>query len=571
MSRGSYLKIIFSSAVAAVIFYFLFSRFAGADLKTNLIQFNWELGILALAMYGLSLALKALRFKFFLGRAIAFRTIYGITAIHSFWNNLLPFRAGELAYFYLLKKGGTVSGSANVVSLLVARLFDAVVVSLLAVISASFLFTAADQLLGEFLRYILLGSAFAVLLVLAIASRWSEKFSLFLGNFTGGREKSVTVVILSRIREALAALSTLKSFAKFAVFLLLSLAIWFGDFLFVWTAFKAGGLNLTPLQGLFITAFPVIAIMIPLQSPAGLGTFEGTLLVGLLALGISGDVGLGASVFLHGQLLLFSFLSFLIATWFRRRDSGNMETPRTNSDLYASFSDPEKDFRNANLSDLIITFARGNTLLDIGCGYGQLLKKAAKLGFAALGVEPDPVAREIARQHYPEVEIIPIEAKNFTAEHCFDTVTVLDVLEDIKEDKQFLQKAGNFVCPGGRLIISAPAFPALYGERDRMMGYFRRYDAQNLEAMLKNLGFNIRLRRYWNTLSFAPYFILYKVLRRSTHAAKLRGGNTKGFSGGLISRVLFWWFKNVENKFNFGFGLTIILVAEKTGVAKMKN
>jgi len=96
-----------------------------------------------------------------------------------------------------------------------------------------------------------------------------------------------------------------------------------------------------------------------------------------------------------------------------------------------------------------------------------------------------------------------------------------------------------------------------------MLGYFRRYNLGEISRHFEELGFSVVKRRYWNSLLLIPYFLLYKVLKNESHFEKIRGGSKEGFLKRLVSAIFRYWFKNIENKYNIGFGLTIVLVAEK--------
>ena len=68
------------------------------------------------------------------------------------------------------------------------------------------------------------------------------------------------------------------------------------------------------------------------------------------------------------------------------------------------------------------------------------------------------------------------------AGRLFDTILYIDVLEHIEDDKSELAQAVRFLRPGGRLIVLAPAYQALYSPFDKAIGHFRRYDRRSLIA-----------------------------------------------------------------------------------------
>lgn len=554
----------------AALFYFIWLKI-GPDLSGLSFRLDWRWAVAAGLFYALALAGKAYRFRFFLEKKISFPEMFSIAAIHSFWNNLLPFRSGELSYFYLLRKHKSVEGGEGVTSLMVSRVADALVVLLFFALAIFLLSLSQEGALnfgaGLPLAFILLIAAIYFVLVffnerlLWLFDRARLPFS-FLRGFFG-----------DKAREAIYAFSRLRSLRTSGFFFVYSLAIWFADLLFVWAALAASGLLLPPAQAFFIAAFPVAASLLPLQNPAGIGTFEGVVTGGLLFLKIDGAQALKGSILLHAELLFVSFVFFNLARlnklprsyrliFSKREGRKNGPGPKTHTELYASLVSPEEDFRNSNLAALIMSYAQGQTLLDIGCGNGLLLSRAAK-EFCAVGIEPDDKLVELARRRNPRLNIIPTSLEQFLTQERFDTVVVSDVLECVPDDTLFLKKAVALLKPGGRLIITAPAHPRLFGSRDRLLGYLRRYRRKNLTEQVRQLGLRVLLTRYWNLLGFIPYLLLYRVFRRTSHYESLRGNDPRNKIAHFLSRLLYFWFGLVENKVNFGFGLSLIIVAEK--------
>ena len=107
-----------------------------------------------------------------------------------------------------------------------------------------------------------------------------------------------------------------------------------------------------------------------------------------------------------------------------------------------------------------------------------------------------------------------------------------------------------------------PAFQFLYGIRDRNNRHFRRYSKKNLVKILKNAGFKIKEIRYWNFLGFFPYFFYEKILRKPLYP-ELRTEKPKKAIKMIINKILNLWFDKIENNFDFGFGLSLICIAER--------
>ena len=230
---------------------------------------------------------------------------------------------------------------------------------------------------------------------------------------------------------------------------------------------------------------------------------------------------------------------------------------------YTEISDIHYDFRNANLYQLILRYLKGQSLLDIGCGPGHFIYLAKQCGYHATGIEPDDSLIRLAKKLYPtdRLNIKWGSAEDLSLEKTVDNITMIDVLEHIKQDKEILSRLSKHLSSSGRIILVVPSHPSLYGLRDHSVGHYRRYTKSQLRELLSNCGMNIVKLRHWNALGVIPFYISEKVLRRPLHT-KIR--NTKKQKGlnSLLAKSLFIWFKFVEGHINFRFGLSLICVAE---------
>ena len=108
--------------------------------------------------------------------------------------------------------------------------------------------------------------------------------------------------------------------------------------------------------------------------------------------------------------------------------------------LYDRISEAQYDFRNANLYNLIVNYLKGSNLLDVGCGPGHFLFLAQKYGYEVSGIEPDSELIALGNRLYPgfnlNVQCGPVE--NLIMNQPVNNITMIDVLEHIKEDKQIL-------------------------------------------------------------------------------------------------------------------------------------
>jgi SAM-dependent methyltransferase len=69
-----------------------------------------------------------------------------------------------------------------------------------------------------------------------------------------------------------------------------------------------------------------------------------------------------------------------------------------------------------------------------------------------------------------------------------DLVFLLDVLEHQEDDRRLLEEVLGKIKPGGRLVVTVPGHPFLFGGHDRALGHYRRYRRRELEGLLRSLG-----------------------------------------------------------------------------------
>ena len=105
----------------------------------------------------------------------------------------------------------------------------------------------------------------------------------------------------------------------------------------------------------------------------------------------------------------------------------------------------------------IAGFARGEVVVDIGTGRGELLRVALERGAArAIGVEYSADAVELARRTCPRAELLLADARAIPLEDGLaDLVTLLDVAEHLAPDEleRTLAEAHRLLKPGGRLLV----------------------------------------------------------------------------------------------------------------------
>jgi SAM-dependent methyltransferase len=94
-------------------------------------------------------------------------------------------------------------------------------------------------------------------------------------------------------------------------------------------------------------------------------------------------------------------------------------------------------------------------LLDVGCGNGSYLDVMRSLGWKVKGLEPDPVAANIARDRGFDVIERSIEEATLP-ESRFDVVTMNHVIEHVTDPVRVLTATRQGLKEGGQLTITTP-------------------------------------------------------------------------------------------------------------------
>jgi len=228
------------------------------------------------------------------------------------------------------------------------------------------------------------------------------------------------------------------------------------------------------------------------------------------------------------------------------------------------------DYRRKSLERLVRRFVMGHRVLDVRCLTGQLAVDLALAGLEVTGLDalPEAVAEANAyarRRGVPGELVKEWDLEHLTPAvdgHRFDTALCLDTINHVKDDNVLMGQLAQVLTHGGRLVITAPAFPSLHGKRDHALGHLRRYTRGQFRALIERHGFEVELLRPWNFAALPLYALIEGALRREV-SEDLRHGR-RGPINRVRNRLLRWWYTGVENRLWFPLGLTWFVVAKKT-------
>ena len=160
----------------------------------------------------------------------------------------------------------------------------------------------------------------------------------------------------------------------------------------------------------------------------------------------------------------------------------------------------------------------GNNVLEVGCGNGNFTVFLAQQCDCVMGIDIDREYVELAKNRLAgrsQITILQQDATKLESKNAFDTIILLDVLEHIEDDVGILKKLNELLTPQGKLIIKVPALMSLYGEMDRVIGHYRRYDRILLLDTLNKANFFQPLIWYFNLAGIPGWLLNSKVLKRT--------------------------------------------------------
>lgn len=149
--------------------------------------------------------------------------------------------------------------------------------------------------------------------------------------------------------------------------------------------------------------------------------------------------------------------------------------------------------RRARVRLLLKELAPGK-LLEVGCGSGALLIELSHMGFSCVGLETSDPARALAQRlidSYAAPVVLHAAPQAEDWRSRFDLVMALDVLEHIADDVSALTQWSQWLRPDGKLLLSVPAHRSRWSAGDEWAGHYRRYDRDELLALLGRVGYRV--------------------------------------------------------------------------------
>lgn len=226
--------------------------------------------------------------------------------------------------------------------------------------------------------------------------------------------------------------------------------------------------------------------------------------------------------------------------------------------------DPDGHWYYQSKADAMLALAAKcnfTSILDVGAGSGFFSKVMLQRTNAI-----DATCLDIGYAQN-SVSLIGYKRQNFCREieHSeADLILMMDVLEHIKDDVNFLKEYIDKCPSGASFLISVPAFNFMWSEHDEFLKHYRRYTLGRLLKVVQDAGLRPVHSSYYFGLVFIIPLILRmygKVLGRKKNKPVSQMQKHNSFVNGFLRSIC-----KVELyflKYNKLVGLTIFCIARK--------
>jgi SAM-dependent methyltransferase len=162
-------------------------------------------------------------------------------------------------------------------------------------------------------------------------------------------------------------------------------------------------------------------------------------------------------------------------------------------------------------------------ILEIGCGRGIVVEYLKKNGLDCYGVElaEIEVGRDLSAFIKTGIDFTELDQK---FSETIEVVLVLDVIEHLPDDVDFLKKIKKTFKNIKYLIVTVPARQDIWSNYDKYYGHYRRYDLSMLFASISLAGFQkVSASYFFHTLYFLGKFLKISGLNRQVEINSPKG------------------------------------------------
>ena len=225
-------------------------------------------------------------------------------------------------------------------------------------------------------------------------------------------------------------------------------------------------------------------------------------------------------------------------------------------------------FRGRNeliCSQLKKYFSGASSLIEIGCGTGQVLRaihQAIPL-LELSGTEIYSKGLTYAHDVLSEAKYLQLDAHAMPFIDEFNVVCAFDMIEHVDDDLNVLRQMYQVCKPGGGIVLTVPQHHWLWSYKDEAAHHKRRYNRADLQQKVKESGFEVVA-----TTSFVSLLLPLMYFSRRKRNALQDSDLQREYKISPIINNLFLACSRLENVFirlgiSIPWGGSLLLVAKK--------
>ena len=270
---GTWLRWAFPAVLALVCLVWLLSRVRAEDVSEVFRRVSLRYALAGFGLVLVSYLLKALRFRVLLGPGAPFGRLFGVTIAQNVIAQVIPARAGDLSYVVLVRRTRMASVGVALMSLLLCRFVDLVVIVAL-YLTALGMLQPALPVFRQAAWFV--GAAMSVGVVLAGALVFGRMRAVRVFQHALERTRLLKLravrYLWNEMLEALPHTGRFRLGRHLLPMLGITLLIWAATLLWNWMLWRAVTVHLSLVQLFFIFSFTHVLSLLPIIVFGGIGT-----------------------------------------------------------------------------------------------------------------------------------------------------------------------------------------------------------------------------------------------------------------------------------------------------------
>lgn len=154
----------------------------------------------------------------------------------------------------------------------------------------------------------------------------------------------------------------------------------------------------------------------------------------------------------------------------------------------------------------VVRVVRGldvRSILDVGCGSGEILMRLAREGrYELAGTDVSPQALRLAASRAPSARLAVLDVERARLPEHFDLVTSVQVVEHLVEDRAAIVNMAEM----SERYVYVSTMAGTMRPSEKQIGHVRNYSRAELREKLETAGLEVLWLRGWGFPFYSPVY-----------------------------------------------------------------